>query len=149
MPEIHEGTVTVQLPEGIEVPEKAGNLSDDAVRRLVKVRRGVGLTAMRTATEMESAGEELTVPKVTSAELRSRGQQADMWDEIIADLQVALRVATQANLLVDAEVFNMLRKVNNQVKAQADFDPKVKARFSTVLDYFGNTKRKKPLPEDV
>jgi hypothetical protein len=104
---------------------------------------------MRTATEMESAGEELTVPKVTSAELRSRGQQADMWDEIIADLQVALRVATQANLLVDAEVFNMLRKVNNQVKAQADFDPKVKARFSTVLDYFGNTKRKKPLPEDV
>jgi hypothetical protein len=69
MPVIHEGTVTVRLPEGIEVPEKAGNLSDDEVRRLVKVRRGGGLTAMRTATEMDSAGEELTVPKVKSADL--------------------------------------------------------------------------------
>ena len=51
--------------------------------------------------------------------------------------------------LVDAEAFNMLRKVNNQVKAQVAFDPKLKERFTTVAEYFANAKRKAPMPEEV
>ena len=149
MPAIGEGTVSVVLPEGIEVPAKAGHLSEQDVRRLVKVRRGLGLTCLHTAGEMEKSSEPFSVPDVTPEKLRTTGEQADMWDEIISDLEVALHVAKQANLIVDAEAFNMLRRVNNQVKAQVPFEPKLKERFSTVLDYFSATKRKNALPENV
>lgn len=55
----------------------------------------------------------------------------------------------QANLLTDAEAFNMLRKVNNQMKAQAAFDSKLKERFGTVIDYFTSSRRKAQPPETL
>ena len=98
---------------------------------------------------MEKSGTEFVVPGVNAAQLKTAGEQADKWDEIISDLELALRVAKQANLLVDADAFNMLRKVNNQVKAQSDFEPKLKERFGTVINYFSNSKRKAAPPEEV
>jgi hypothetical protein len=56
-------------------------------------------------------------------------------------------VAKQANLLDDAEAFNMLRKVNNQVKAQVAFNPKLKERFATVIEYFASSRRPPKIKE--
>lgn len=146
--QIVEGTVTVVLPSGLDVPEKAGALSDGDVRGLAKVRAGLGLACQHTAAEMEKMGAEFAVPGVTASALRTAGEKADMWDEVIADLELALRVAKQANLLADSEAFTMLRKVNNQVKAQTAFEPKIKERFATVADYFSSA-RKTAAPESV
>ena len=40
MAEITQGSVTISIPEGIEIPEKAGSLSTAELRRLPKAGRG-------------------------------------------------------------------------------------------------------------
>jgi hypothetical protein len=139
--QIQEGVVNLVLPGGLEVPAKAGTMSDGDVRSLPKCRAGLGVSCQYAASEMEKMGPEFTVPGVTAAELRAAGEQADLWDEVIEDTELALRVAKQANLLADNDAFTMLRKVNNQVKAQAAFNPKIKERFTAVTEYFSSARK--------
>jgi argonaute-like protein implicated in RNA metabolism and viral defense len=91
---------------------------------------------------MEKSGADFSVPGVSAADLRRAGEKADQWDEVVSDIELALRTAKQANLLDDAEAYNMLRKVNNQVKAQEAFNPKLKERFGTVVEYFSRRSSK-------
>jgi hypothetical protein len=147
MAEINEGVVKITLPAGLDVPAQAGRLSDDDVRDLAKVRTGLGLACVHTAVELEKIGSEFTVPGVAATALKTAGQKADLWDEVIADLELALRVVKQANLIADNDAFTMLRKVNNQVKAQAAFAPKLKERFATVGEYFASARKTPKIPE--
>jgi hypothetical protein len=144
MTELREGNVAVVLPDGLEVPDRAGSLSDKEVRRLAKALRGVGKACSMAAHELEVEGSGFAVPGVTPDGLRALGESAERWNGVVTDLEVALRTARQANLLADAAAFNALRRVNNQVKAVRAFDAGVLVRFKGVVAYFkaGRTGRK-------
>lgn len=145
MAELTEGTVRVSIPEGIEIPERAGSLSTEEVRSYPNPRPGLGLVAAQTATEMEKSGFE--VPGVTAEELRRRGGMAEEIDEVIHDVELLLTKLKQANTMIDAEAYNLLRRVNDQVKSAAKFDASVKDRFSAITSYFGRSKRSGGSPE--
>jgi hypothetical protein len=144
--EIKVGTVTVVLPEGLELPEKAGSLKDKEVRRMVRVRRGLGRACRHTAVQMTKSAPGFAVPGLEPERLEELGRQAEVWDTVITDLEIALGRARQANLLVDAAAYNALRRVNNQVKAIAPFDAGVRVRLSAVVDYFKRAPRQAKAP---
>ena len=45
--------------------------------------------------------------------------------------------------LADAEAYTMLRKVNQQVKAQSEFDPSLADRFQAVTAYFAASPKRR------
>jgi hypothetical protein len=143
MTEVKVGTVTIVLPEGMALDPRSGKLSNDEKRSLPKARKGVGLACEQTAAAMEKSEGALVVPGVEAAALRAAGKLAEDVDQVIEDVTVALEVIKQGNLLADAEAFTMLRKVNQQVKAQSEFDPSLSDRFQAVTAYFAtNPKRR-------
>jgi hypothetical protein len=73
--QIVAGTVFVQLPPHLSLPEEAGTLSPDQMNRLPKARHGIGLACEQAATAMEKAS--ITVPEVTPDELRRAGMAAE------------------------------------------------------------------------
>jgi hypothetical protein len=144
MVELRHGNVVVVLPEGVEIPEGAGGMSDKDVRGLAKALRGVGKACAMAAHELEADHSGLAVKGVTPDGLRALGEAAEKWNGVVTDLEVALKTARQANLLADAAAFNALRRVNNQVKAVRAFDASALARYKSVVAYFkaGRTGRK-------
>ena len=52
MAEITHGDVTVTYADHIEIPPEAGKMSSEDLARLEKARRGVGITAIMTATSV-------------------------------------------------------------------------------------------------
>ena len=141
MAEVKVGTVTVILPDGMTLDERAGKLSNDDKKSLPRARKGVGLACDQTAAAMEKSEGALMVPGVTAATLRAAGALAENFDQVIEDVTVALEIVKQGNLLADAEAFTLLRKVNQQVKAQSQFDPSLSDRFQAVTTYFAASKR--------
>jgi hypothetical protein len=93
------------------------------------------------AAELEKSDNKLAVPGVDAESLRKAGNLADKMDEFIEDVEVSLETLKQANLIDDAEAFNMLRKVNDQVKSQSKFDPSIATRFTAVTEYFASSGR--------
>jgi len=71
---------------------------------------------------------------VTPASLRTLGKRAEEIDQVILDLEVVMNKLKQANLLFDAEAWEQIRKLNDQVKAQGKHDPEVMVMFKPVLD---------------
>jgi hypothetical protein len=136
--QIVAGTVFVQLPPHLSLPEEAGTLSPDQMNRLPKARHGIGLACEQAATAMEKAS--ITVPEVTPDELRRAGMAAEAWDDVLADLQVVVEKARQANLLHDADAHDQLRRVWAVVSAQGKFDHGLLERFAAVGSYFGRGK---------
>ena len=122
------------------LPAEAGNLSRKEKLALPKARKGIGVACNLTAAEMEKPDNNLNVAGVDPAALRTVGDMAERMDEIIADVEVALETLKQGNLIRDAEAFTMLRKVNDQVKAQAPYEPAIATRFTAVTEYFSSAR---------
>ena len=146
MPQITVGTVTVVLPDNLEIDPRAGKLSDEEQLKILKARKGLGLACDLTAAAMEKSAGTFVVPGVDPEALRIRGDIAETFDQVIEDLEIVKRTIKQGNLLADELAFNDLRKINNQVKAQDDFEPAIRERFASVIEYF---QRKKSSKEKV
>jgi hypothetical protein len=148
MAEVKHGTVSVNIPDALKPPAKAGNMSPDEVKRLPKAPRGIGLVGVHTADAITKAGDKITLPKeVTAAALLAACERADSIDQVIIDLEVVLATLKQANLLFDAEAWELLRKVNGQVKEQMKYTPELAAMFRVLLDLMSRGPRPSPSPE--
>src|SRR5262245_39735303 len=113
MAEVKHGTIVVTIADELALPEQAGNLSAAEVSRLPKAPRGIGLACTYAADALEKAGERFTAPRdVSKATLLGAADRADGIDQVIVDLEVVLARMKQANLLFDAEAWELLRKVN-------------------------------------
>ncbi len=139
MTEIKQGTVTVVLPDDIQIPEQAGELTSKDMQRLAKARRGIGLTCEATAAAIGKDQARLAIPGVDAATLRAAGKAAEDIDLYITDLEVILGRLKQANLLLDAEAHLMLRKCLAHVRSQEKFDPQLSALVPQLESYFANS----------
>jgi hypothetical protein len=101
--------VTVAIADELAPPAEAGNLGPDEVRRIAKAPRGIGLICDGTADAMEKSGARIAPPAgVTPASLRAMGKRAEGIDQVILDLDVVLNKLKQANLLFDAEAWELV-----------------------------------------
>jgi hypothetical protein len=142
MAEIKHGGVTVTIPDALTPPSNAGTLSPEAVLRLPKAPRGIGLVGTHTADAIQKAGDKLTLPAgVTANALIAACGRADGIDQVIIDLEVVLAILKQANLLFDAEAWELLRRVNGQIKEQMKFSPELAPMFRVLLDFMSRGAR--------
>ena len=142
MADIRHGTVTVTIADEFAPPPEAGNMGPDAVRRIAKAPRGIGLICDATADAVEKSGAKFTPPAgVTPVSLRALGKRAEGIDQVILDLDVVLNKLKQANLLFDAEAWEQIRKTNDQVKVQGKHDPEILVMFKPLLDFFARGPR--------
>ena len=142
MADIKYGSVAVTVPEALKPPENAGSLSPQEVRHLPKAPRGIGLVGTHTADAIKKAGAKLTLPPgVTADALVAACARADGIDQVIIDLEVVLAILKQANLLFDAEAWELLRRVNGQVKEQMKFAPELEPMFRILLDFMSRGAR--------
>lgn len=147
MLEIQHGTVSVSIPDEFAMPAEAGNLSSEEVRRIAKAPRGIGLACDAAADALEKSGIKFVPPAgVNPASLRTLGKRAEGIDQVIFDVDVVLNKLKQANLLFDAEAWEQLRKLNDQVKAQGKHDPEVLVMFKSVLDFFARVRPPAAVP---
>lgn len=94
------------------------------------------------ADAMEKAGAQFSPPPgVTPASLRDSGNRADSIDQVILDLEVVANKLKQANLIFDADAWEQVRKMNDQVKAQGKHDPELLVMFKPLLDFFARGPR--------
>jgi hypothetical protein len=138
MPSITQGSVTVQIPDHIPLPERAGKLSVEELRRFETARRGIGLVAEQMAEAMKKHPERLTPPGVDPAALAASGKAAEDIDTVIDDLDALLMVLKQANRILDADANQQLRRVLAFVRAQEKFDPTLPSLVPTLVGYFAN-----------
>ena len=132
-----EGSVSLTVPADLPLPDKAGKLSPDELARFPRSRKGLGLACQATAVALTKKGAEFTVPGVDAAALAVAGDRAEKIDEVIEDVRTLLAKLEQANVLIDVEAIDLLRKVSAQVNAQGKFDENLFERFSAVGTYFG------------
>ena len=145
MSEIKHGTVTVVIDDSIEIPANAGNLSPKEVLEIPKPPRGIGAAASDTAEAARNAGGKFVMPAgVTPDGLEKAGEDAESIDNVIASVEVVLNTLKQANFLLDAKAWEMLRKVNDQVLAQGKTSPEVRSMFKPLTDYMSRFGRSKP-----
>jgi hypothetical protein len=144
--EIKHGTVAVTIADELTPPAQAGTLGPDEVRRIPKPPRGIGLVCEAAADAMEKAGAKFSPPPgVTATTLRSSGDRADSIDQVILDLEVVANKLKQANLIFDADAWEQIRKMHDQVKAQGKHDPELLVMFKPLLDFFARGPRQ-PTP---
>jgi len=142
MPTLTHGAVSVTISDALAPPDNAGKLNADEVRRLPKAPRGIGLAGLHTADAIGKAGAKFAPPAdITADKLLAACEKAEAIDSVITDLEVVLGTLKQANLLFDAAAWEMLRRVNDQVKAQAKYAPELENIFRTLLDFMA---RKRP-----
>lgn len=131
------GTLTISIPEHLALPSAAGKLSADDVRRLSNPPRGIGKACDEAAACIEKAGAGLPLPpEITPDELRRLGQRAEQIDQVLDDLRVFSQRLMQANLLMDAEAFNALRRIYGIVKSEASWDPGIHQTFQPLFEFF-------------
>lgn len=139
------GAVTVVVDAALNVPQEAGKLSPEQVKRIARAPRGIGLACDNAALSLEKALDAgfVAPPGVTPDGLRLAGEQAEAIDVYIGDVEVLLNTLKQGNLLLDSAAYEALRKLNGQVKAQAKFAPEFNRIFASTLSFFDhNSKRK-------
>ena len=103
--------------------------------------RGIGSVCEVAADILEKSGTRFAAPAgVTPASLRTSGKRAEGIDQVILDLDVVLNKLKQGNLLLDAEAWEQIRKLNDQVKVQGKHDPEVLVMFKPVLDFFARVR---------
>lgn len=137
MSTLNEGTVTIQLPEYIQIPADAGTLSTKDMQRMVKARTGIGLACEMTAQAMRQNPTRLNVPEVNPDELERMGKMAEGMDLILNDLDVLREICRQANLIIDSDTHNMLRRVLAFVRSQEKFDRTLSTLVPQLEVYFG------------
>jgi len=150
MSEIKHGEVTVVIDESLEVPVEAGNLSPKEILEIPKPPRGIGAATADTAAAARNAAGKFVMPAGVSADaLEKAGHDAELIDNVIASVEVVLNTLKQANFLLDAKAWELLRKVNDQVVAQGKSSPEVLTMFKPLTDYMGrgrSKRRSKPGP---
>jgi len=134
MPEYKQGDVTVKVD--YELPDQSGKLTPEGQARVVKARRGLGVVGDSTAAAMEATPEFQAPKGITPATVRECCGRAEAVDLTIANIEASLAMFKQGNLLLDSEAYEVLRKLNDQVKAQAKFDQSLRVKFQSLLDYF-------------
>lgn len=138
------GAVSVSVSDQLVPPDEAGSLSPAELARIPKAPRSVGALCESAADGIERAGKAFQPPPgVTADALRKAGQRADGIDVIIQDLEVVLNRFKQANLLLDAEAYKLVRQVNDQVKAQSKHSPELAKIFAPLLQAFSALRGRK------
>lgn len=135
MPTLTHDTVTVTIPDTLEIPAQAGKLSPEDILLLPKSRRGIGLACDQAAHALEHTGAGFAAGDVTPDNLRRKGEMAEEIDLVIASVDVVLSKLKQANLLLDAAAWEELRKLNDLVKAQVKHRPELKDEFADLTEY--------------
>jgi hypothetical protein len=93
------------------------------------------------ADALDKSGAKFSAPTgVTPASLRSKGKRAEGIDQVILDLEVVLNKLKQGNLLFDADAYDEIRKLNDQVKAQGKRDSELMVMFKPVVDFFARVR---------
>jgi hypothetical protein len=148
MAKIKHGTIVLSIPDELTPPDKAGKMKPEEVSRIPKAPHGLGLACARAADAITKAGDAFTLPTgITIEGLIAAGKRAEDIDQVIQDVEVILATLKQANLLFDAEAYTQLRKVNDQVKAQAKHAPALTRIFKQVVDFFARARANKPADE--
>jgi hypothetical protein len=142
MGKIKHGHISVTIPDELDPPDKAGKMTPEEVSRIPKAPRGLGLACEKAADAIKKAGKKFAPPPgVTPEGIVTAGNRAEDIDLVINDMEVVLQTAKQANLLFDADAYEQLRKVNDQVKVQGKHDPELLMIFKDVIDYFARGPR--------
>jgi hypothetical protein len=145
---IKHGAVSVSIPNNLAPPTKAGKMSPEEVRVIPKPPLGIGLVCDQTATAMGKAADKFMAPAgVTPEKLRTVGTRAEEIDDIIRDVEVILETIKQANLLFDAEAWDVLRSVNDQLKAQAKRNPELLKIFDSLVSFLAKGPRAPKTPK--
>lgn len=148
MAKIKHGTIVISIPDELTPPDKAGKMTPEEVSRIAKAPHGLGLACSRAADAITKAGDTFTLPAgVTVEGLLAAGKRAEDIDQVIQDIEVVLVTLKQANLLFDADAYTQVRKVNDQVKAQAKHAPELTRIFKQIIDYFARARANKPADE--
>lgn len=147
MAQIEHGSIAVTIPDALTPPDKAGKMSPEEIARIPKAPRGLGLACEKAADAMKKAGARFTPPAgVTPDSITASGTRAEDVDLVINDLDVVTQIMKQANLIFDADAYEQIRKINDQVKAQAKHNPELLTIFKDVLDFFARPPRSPKAP---
>ena len=137
MSEVKYGTVSVVLPKSVVLPEKSGKMQKREVSRLLKAPHGMALAAEHSASALEKIGSSFTPPSgVTPESLRESGTQSEEMTLVIHHVKVVLQKLMQGKLLIDHQTHLQLRKLKDQVRAQAKYDPSLLIPFDALLTFF-------------
>jgi hypothetical protein len=143
MAEVKHGSVAVTLPDSLTPPPEAGKMTPEEVQRLPKARRGIGLVGQHVADAIVKLGPSFILPAgVTAETLLAACERAEGIDQVLTDLGVIEGRLKQANLLWDAEAWQLLLKINDQVKAQLKHDPEIAKAFSFLIEFMSASARK-------
>ncbi len=148
MSQFKQGSVTVELPPSVTIPEQAGKLSPTQISRLEKPRKGIGLTCQKTSEAMLKYAAQFAVPGVDATKLAQKGQAAEDIDTVVFELEAALSVLKQANRLLDDDAHRDLRKVLAFVRGQEKFNPGIVNLVPSLIDYFANARPEESEGED-
>lgn len=113
-------------------------MSKKEVSRLLKAPHGMRLAEEHAALALEKLGEEFTAPiGVTTESLRKSGAgESEALERIIHDLLVVLLALKQGKLLLDHARHLQLRKLKDEVRAQAKYNPRLLLVFAPLLAPF-------------
>jgi hypothetical protein len=137
MNEIRHGSITINLPDDVELSEKAEQLEQVAVSRILRAPAGLSQACYQAADSLEKAREQFTAMKGISPEiLRDEGQRIEKLERVIQDLEVILYRAKRTSLLQKAGTYTKLRRLNDLAKAYAKHDPLFFRVFKPLFDFF-------------
>jgi hypothetical protein len=138
MKEVKHGAVSVVLPASVSLDSRAGKMSKKEVSRLLKAPHGMELAEEHAALALETLGASFTAPiGVTPESLRKSGatESFDL-ERVIGDLLFLLLQLKQGKLLIDHARHLQLRKLKDEVRAQAKYNPQLLLVFAPLLAPF-------------
>lgn len=138
MADYEKGNVHINFPEGFTLDERAGTLDVKEVQRLEKARDGLAEACAKSATGMRDNDGRIAVPQLTADELAAKGQATFNIGNTVANLETALRVFKQQQLITEADAHEALRRVLAAVRAAEKFDPRITDAFPDLIKYFDN-----------
>ena len=95
------------------------------------------------------ANPEFTVPGVSSTQLREAGIKSEDIKKYVLDISNACKAIKQQSLLYDDLAYELVRRVNTQVKGEAKYNAQIKDKFEPLFHYFERTVKKTEEPEEA
>ena len=130
------GSLTVGLPEHIEITDRAVNLPWDKAKHLARPRKGIERICREVADIMD-ANPDVAVPDFSVDALRDASAKSESIKKHVIELESVLKTFKQQKLLYNNAAYELIRRVYSQVKSQAQFNARVEDNFSPLWDYFG------------
>lgn len=147
------GCVTLTLPDGFVLPQKAGLLDPLEVQRIPKVPQQIGLICEHVADALELLQGKITIPQnITPASLREVGQKAIKIEQILQHLEGIAFPLRQAAMLIKAEAFEQVCQVNDVVVGYGKRNRDVWSYFGLLRNFFSKIRGRRrgrldPLPQ--